>query len=265
MGIIQDIVEVKKIEVEGLKQKAPLRELQQQVTNSTATASRDFRQAMESVPCAIIAEVKKHSPSKGSLREDIDPGEVAVFYERNGAAAISVLTERKFFHGSPDYLVAVKKRVTIPVLRKDFIIDPYQIYETKLRGADALLLISGLLGEARLREYIQTATSLGIWPLVEVHTIADLQIALAAGAEIIGINNRDLKTFHTDINNSLALASHVPPGKTLISESGIATRDDIALLMRAGIHAFLIGEALMMNADDPGQKLRELSGQEAPL
>lgn len=264
MGILQDIVEVKKREVDRLKQRTPFRELLQQVKNSVASAGRDFRQAIRSGPCAIIAEVKKHSPSKGSLREDIDPGEVAVRYEKSGAAAISVLTDREFFHGSPDYLVAIKQMVTIPVLRKDFIIDPYQIYETKLLGADALLLISGLLSAERLHEYIQTAMSLGIWPLVEVHTIADLQTALAAGAEIIGINNRDLKTFHTDINNSLALASHVPPGKTLISESGIGTRDDIAILMRAGIHAFLIGEALM-SAADPGLKLRELSGREAPL
>jgi indole-3-glycerol phosphate synthase len=264
MGILEDIVEVKKKEIDRLKQKTPFYDLQQQVKDSTASAGRDFRQAISSGSCAIIAEVKKYSPSKGSLREDIDPCAVALLYENSGAAAISVLTEREFFHGSPDFLVAIKQRVKIPVLRKDFIIDPYQIYETKLLGADALLLISGLLSEEKLREYIQTAMSLGIWPLVEVHTIVDLQTALAAGAEIIGINNRDLKTFHTDINNSLALASHVPPGKTLISESGIATRDDIAILMRAGIHVFLIGEALM-SVPDPGQKLRELSGQEAPL
>jgi indole-3-glycerol phosphate synthase len=264
MGIINYIVKGKKRELDCLKQKTPFRDLQQQVKDSAPSAGRDFRKAISSGPCAIIAEVKKHSPSKGSLREDIDPGEVAVCYEKSGAAAISVLTEREFFYGSPDYLVAIKKRVTIPVLRKDFIIDPYQIYESKLLGADALLLISGLLSEERLREYIQTAMSLGIWPLVEVHTMADLQTALAAGAEIIGINNRDLKTFHTDINNSIALASHVPLGKTLISESGIATRDDITVLMQAGIHAFLIGEALM-SAPDPGRKLRELSGQEAPL
>ena len=264
MGILQDIVEVKKREVERLKLRTPFCDLQQQVKDSAASVGRDFRQAIRSGPCAIIAEVKKHSPSKGSLKEDIDPCEVAILYEKSGAAAISVLTEREFFHGSPEYLVAIKQRVTIPVLRKDFIIDPYQIYETKLLGADALLLISSLLSEAKLREYIQTTMSLGIWPLVEVHTMADLQTALAAGAEIIGINNRDLKTFKTDINNSLALAPHVPSGKTIISESGIANGDDIAVLMRAGIHAFLVGEALM-GAPDPGLKLRELSGQEVPL
>ncbi|MDP2268779.1 MAG: indole-3-glycerol phosphate synthase TrpC, partial [Deltaproteobacteria bacterium] len=251
MGILQDIVAVKRIEIERLKQKTPLHVLQQRVKESAVPAGRDFRQAIKSGTCAIIAEVKKHSPSKGSLREDIDPGEVAVLYEKSGAAAISVLTEREYFHGSPDYLVVIKKKVTIPVLRKDFIIDPYQIYETKLLGADALLLISGLLAEERLREYIQTAMSLGIWPLVEVHTIADLQTALAAGAEIIGINNRDLQTFKTDINISLALAPYIPPGKAIISASGIANRDDIAVLMQAGIHAFLIGEALM-SAPDPG-------------
>jgi indole-3-glycerol phosphate synthase len=263
MGILQDIVKVKKSEIARLKQREPISELQRRVEDCAAPAGRDFRQAVSSGACAIIAEVKRRSPSKGSLREDIDPGEVALLYEQSGAAAISVLTERDFFHGSPDYLVTIKQKVAIPVLRKDFIIDPYQIYETKLLGADALLLISGLLREARLREYIQTAMSLGIWPLVEVHTVADLQIALAAGAEIIGINNRDLKTFHTDINNSLVLAPLVPPGKTLISESGIATKDDISILTDAGIRAFLIGEALM-RAADPGAKLRELSCREAP-
>ena len=264
MGILQDIVEAKKKELASLKQAAPLRELQLQVGDLPESVSRDFRQALNSGPCAIIAEVKKHSPSKGSLREDIDPGTLAVVYEKSGAAAISVLTEREFFHGSPEYLVAIRKRVNIPVLRKDFIIDPYQIYETRLLGADALLLISGLLGEERLREYIETARSLGIWPLVEVHTLADLQIALAAGAEIIGINNRNLQSFQTDLNISVSLASLVPPDKTLISESGIATRDDIAVLMRAGIRAFLIGEAFV-KAADPGQKLRELSGRETEL
>jgi len=263
MGIIQDIVIAKQGELDCLKLKTSFRELQQQVKDVPPSAGRDFRQAVNAGSCAIIAEVKKHSPSKGTLREDIDPGEVAVLYEKNGAAAISVLTERKYFHGSPDFLVAIKKQVTIPVLRKDFIIDSYQIYETKLLGADALLLISGLLSEEQLREYIQTAMSLEIWPLVEVHSIADLQTALAAGADIIGINNRDLKTFHTDIHTTLLLASHVPAGKTLISESGISTREDIAILMLAGIRAFLIGEALM-RAPDPGLKLRELSGQETP-
>ena len=261
MGILQDIVEAKKKELACLKQTTPLSLLQRQVKDLPASAGRDFRKALNSGPCAIIAEVKKHSPSKGSLREDIDPVALAVVYEKSGAAAISVLTEREFFHGSPEYLVEIRKRVSIPVLRKDFIIDPYQIYETKLLGADALLLISGLLAEKRLREYIETARSLGIWPLVEVHTSADLQIALAAGAEIIGINNRDLQTFRTDLNHSVSLASQVPQDLTLISESGIATRDDVAVLMRAGIHAFLIGEAFV-KAAEPGRKLRELAGLE---
>jgi len=261
MGILQEIVEVKKIEIDRLKRRTPLRELQQQIKDTARNEQRDFRHAISSGACAIIAEIKKHSPSKGSLKEEIDPVEVAILYETNGAAAISVLTERKFFHGAPEYLVAIKQRVGIPVLRKDFIIDPYQIYETKLLGADALLLIAGLLSEEQLREYIQMALSLGIWPLVEIHTIDDLQTALAAGAEIIGINNRDLVTFNTDIYHSLALAPFVPEGKTLISESGISSRHDIVMMMQAGIHAFLIGETLM-SAADPGQKLREMSGKE---
>ncbi len=264
MNILDKIVAAKRREVGLLKQSRPLGELRDQVADLPAGAGPDFRAALNVGPCAIIAEIKKHSPSRGSLREDIDPGEVALLYERHGAAAISVLTEREFFHGAAEYLAAVKKKVGIPVLRKDFIIDPYQIYETRLLGADALLLIAGLLPVGELREFISLAMSLGIWPLVEVHSGVDLAIALAAGAEIIGINNRDLTTFTVDIGNTLALAREIPPGKTLISESGIGSREQIVTLMQAGIRGFLIGETLM-SAADPGRKLGELLGREQAL
>lgn len=262
MSILDKIIVAKQREVARLKQSMPLRELQARFKDAPAATGADFRAALAGADCAIIAEVKRHSPSRGALREDIDPGDVAGVYEQNGAAAISVLTEREFFHGAPEDLVTIKKRVDIPVLRKDFIIDPYQIYESRLLGADAILLITGVLPEERLREFIQITGSLGMWPLVEVHAIMDLETALAAGAEIIGVNNRDLQTFVTDIHNSLVLANHVPAGKILVSESGIRSRADIEILMAAGIHAFLIGETLM-SAAEPGRKLRELSGRGA--
>jgi indole-3-glycerol phosphate synthase len=258
MNILDRIVAVKKREVEILREAMPLGELQDRVRG--LSIGPDFKKGIESGECSIIAEVKKHSPSKGSLREGIDPCEVAILYEKNGASAISVLTDREYFHGSPEYLRDIKKAVHVPVLRKDFMIDLYQIYETKLMGADALLLIAGLLSEERLREYIKIAMSLGIWPLVEVHTREDLQTALASGAEIIGINNRDLKTFSTDINITVNLAPLVPRGKTIISESGIHSRQEIEILMKKGVRAFLIGEALM-SASDPGFLLRKLSGK----
>ncbi|MFZ3115287.1 MAG: indole-3-glycerol phosphate synthase TrpC [Syntrophales bacterium] len=259
MTILDKIITAKKREVALLKKSMPLPELQARVKDVPVATGPDFRVALGG-SCAIIAEIKRHSPSCGALREEIDPGEAAAVYEQNGAAAISVLTEREFFHGASADLVAIKQRVGIPVLRKDFIIDAYQIYESRLIGADAMLLIAGVLPETRLREFIAIARSLGIWPLVEVHAINDLEVALAAGAEIIGVNNRNLQTFITDISNSLVLAAHVPAGKILVSESGIRNRIDIEMLMEAGIHAFLIGETLM-RAAEPGQQLRELSGR----
>lgn len=264
MNILDEIIEAKKKEVERSKRSMPLSELRARLKDAPAATVPDFRVALEGSNCSIIAEVKRHSPSRGALCEGIDPGDVASVYEQNGAAAISVLTEREFFHGSPDDLIAIKKRVAIPVLRKDFIIDPYQIYESRLIGADALLLIAGVLPEKQLQEFLQLAESLHVRPLVEVHTGADLETALAAGAEIIGINNRDLQTFVTDIRNTLVLAAQVPAGKILVSESGIRNRADILTLQEAGIHAFLIGETLM-RAAEPGRKLRELSGREAAL
>jgi indole-3-glycerol phosphate synthase len=258
-NILAKIVDVKKREIAGLKRTMPIGALRDRLKD--VTAGNDFRKAIDGKDCAIIAEVKKHSPSLGSLKEDADHRAIAALYEKNGAAAVSVLTDQVFFHGTPAYLTDIKKSVRIPVLRKDFIIDPYQIYEARVMGADALLLISRLLPVERLSEFIRITMSLGMWPLVEVHSQAELADALAAGAEIIGINNRDLKTFKTDIKTSRELAPFIPAGKTVISESGIRGREDVEILMQDGIHAFLIGEALML-APDPGRKLRELSGRE---
>jgi indole-3-glycerol phosphate synthase len=193
------------------------------------------------------------------IRENFDPFEIAGIYEENGAAAISVLTDESFFGGHKNYLSRIKERVSLPLLRKDFIIDPYQVYETKCIGGDAILLITSLLGK-ELRDYIHLAESIGLFPLVEVHSAEELHIALAAGAEMIGINNRDLKTFETDLKTSLELMPLVPRDRILVGESGIHSRKDIEVLMGAGIRAFLIGETLM-KADDIGAKLRELLGR----
>ena len=203
--------------------------------------------------------MKRSSPSKGRIREEFDPLQIAAIYQANGARAVSVLTDEPFFEGKGAYLSAIKDTIDLPLLRKDFIIDSYQIYETRVLGGDALLLIAALLEEGVLREYIQVAETLGLASLVEVHSPEELAKALAAGADIIGINNRDLRTFATDIGTTLELTPHIPGDRTVVTESGIATRGDIERLMDAGVHCFLIGETLM-RAEDIGGKLRELLG-----
>lgn len=256
--ILEEIVEAQKGEVANLKVIRPLVELKEVLRDTPYP--RNFREALSSSDCSIIAEVKRRSPSKGTLREDFDPVKIAAIYEESGAAAISVLTERKFFGGDSSYLLGIKKIVDIPLLRKDFIIDPYQIYETRVIGGDALLLIAGIMKEEQLQDFIHLAESLGLSSLTEVHTREELDKALSAGADIIGINNRDLKNFSTDLKTSLELAPSVPGDKIVVSESGIHTRGDIEILMKAGIHCFLIGETLM-RASDMGAKLGELLGR----
>jgi len=251
------IVAAKKEEIAATKRLAPLRELQAIIRE--LPPSRDFRKALAGKGFAIIAEIKKASPSRGIIREDFDPLKIAAIYEDNGAAAISVLTERKFFQGDGRYLSAISKITGIPLLRKDFIIDPYQIYETRLLGGDALLLIARLLSREVLAEYIALTVELGMTPLVEVHNEGELEKTLAAGARVIGINNRNLDTFVTDLGTSRKLAPLIPAGIVKVSESGIGSRQDVETLQRAGIHAFLIGETLM-RAADMGGKLWELSG-----
>jgi len=256
--ILNKIVSAKKEEVAYLKRARPLQDLKAVIHD--LTSPRNFREAISSRDCAIIAEVKGRSPSKGLLREDFDPVKIASIYEGNGAAAISVLTDREFFGGNKSYLADIKKYVRLPLLRKDFIIDPYQIYETRSLNGDAILLIAGLLEEDQLREYIHLAESLGLSALVEVHSMNELDKTLAAGAAVIGINNRDLRTFSTDIKTSMNLAPHIPSDRTIISESGIHTRNDIETLIKAGFHAFLIGETLMLS-ENIGTKLKELLGR----
>jgi indole-3-glycerol phosphate synthase len=251
--ILDKIVETKKEEVAQAKKKMPLAGLRE--TISKLNPCRNFKAAISGSPCAIIAEVKCASPSRGRLVENFDPVKIAATYEKNGAAAISVLTDEKYFLGDKKYLTQIKAEVQLPLLRKDFIIDPYQIYESRVIGADAVLLIVRILG-ARLGEFIGLSRQLGLAALTEVHTAPELEIALAAGADIIGINNRNLDTFVTDINTCQELARFIPADIVTVAESGIRDREDIENIIRSGVSAFLIGEALV-TAADIGKKLKE--------
>jgi indole-3-glycerol phosphate synthase len=257
--ILQKIIENKKEEIERQKKILPLGELRQMLVDRPPT--RDFDGAIRNRDCAVIAEVKRSSPSKGRIREDFDPVGIAGIYEDNGASAISILTERKFFEGRAAYIPQIGRSVKLPLLRKDFIIDPYQINEARVLGADALLLIARILEAGEMRDFLGIASELGLAALVEVHNEADVEKAISSGARIVGINNRDLATFRTDLDVSIRLARRIPKAITVVSESGIDSRGEIEKLMEAGIHAFLVGESLM-RAKDMGKKLRELLGRE---
>ena len=257
--ILDKIIEVKKDEVAHLRRIRPLQELKHAILD--LPSPRNFHEAISGRECAIIAELKRRSPSKGILREDFDPARIAVIYEESGAAAVSVLTDRAFFGGDEAHLADIKECVRLPLLRKDFIIDLYQIYETRYVQADAILLIAGILEKEQLREYSGLAQSLGLSVLCEIHSHGELDKALASDAKFIGINNRDLMTFSVDLKTSISIAASIPADRIIVSESGIRSRRDIETLTKAGIHAFLIGETLM-TSDNMGRKLRELLGKE---
>jgi len=253
--ILDTIIETKRREVAERKALRPVTDLEKTIAGCPPV--RDFAKAIGGRDCAIIAEVKQRSPSRGTLRADFDSVRIALEYEHNGAAAVSVLTDATFFEGNNGDLIAVRKAISLPVLRKEFIIDPWQIHETRAIGADALLLIAAILSTNEMREYRELASSLGLASLVEVHDRRELEAALNSGAEIIGVNNRDLKTFVTDITTSLTLAPIVPAGRIVIAESGIRSRRDIETLIGAGIRTFLVGETLV-TAPDIGAALRGL-------
>ena len=220
-------------------------------------ARRDFRAALAAHPPAIIAEIKKASPSKGVLSRDFDPARIARTYQSGGAAALSVLTDEAFFQGSLDDLEAARAAVSIPVLRKDFTIDPSQILEAAAHGADAILLIAAILSVHQMRDFRETAAGYRMSALVEVHNRAELDAAIESGADLIGVNNRDLATFEVTLDTSLALAEHIPPAALAVSESGIHHASDIVRLRAAGYRAFLVGEHLMKSGD-PAAALRKL-------
>jgi indole-3-glycerol phosphate synthase len=259
--ILKKIVEHKRGELTVTKDRLPLAELQARVAQCPPV--RGFRRALERVDgagaTAVIAEVKKGSPSKGIIRADFDPVAIARIYEAHGAACLSVLTDEQFFLGHLDYLTAIRAAVDIPLLRKDFIFDAYQIWEARAAGADAILLIAAMLDLPQLRDLMATACELSLDVLLEVHDESELETALTTGCALVGINNRDLRTFVTDLGTTERLCSLMPPDRFAVAESGINGRADVLRLHEAGARAFLIGESLMREADI-GRKLSELRG-----
>lgn len=253
--ILDKIIEKKRSHIKKRKEILPLAEIKKKLPCKKGGA---LKKAILEPGVNIIAEIKRASPSKGIFKENINPGYLAKAYEEAGAAAISVLTEKDFFLGDNEDLVNVKSAVKIPVLRKDFIIEDYQIYESSLIGADGILLIKSALEKKQLKKFIELACDLGLDPLVEVHTKYELEESLECDAEIIGINNRNLKSFKTDITITKELANLVPKEKVLVSESGISSRRDIENLKRFGVDAYLIGEALVKSEDVNGL-MRELT------
>ena len=250
--MLDDIVMSKQLEVEAAKERLPLDDLKARMANYLA--DRSFRKAIN-VPgkLSLIAELKRKSPSQGMLRERFDPVSLSQTLQDAGAAALSVLTDEPFFGGSLDFLRDAKQFTEIPVLRKDFLVDPYQVYEAALYEADAVLLIVRILTEEQLFQCMQAADLLGIEPLVEVHSAEELKVALSAGAHVLGINHRDLRTFELTPTLSDELVPRVPAGKLIVAESGIQTADDVKRMKRLGVHAVLIGEALMTSPDPPAK------------
>ena len=254
--MLDEIVRRKEQEVAAAKARLPFDELKARLERHAA--ERDFRAALE-VPgkLSLIAELKRKSPSRGMLRERFDPVSLAQMLEAAGAAALSVLTDEPYFGGHLEFLRDAKQFTEIPALRKDFIVDPYQVYEAACYEADAVLLIVRILSEVQLAACLQAAEGLGLEPLVEVHAEEELTRAVRAGARVIGINHRDLDTLTMDPDLSARLMPKVPAGKVVVAESGVQTAEDIRRMRRLGVHAVLVGEALM-TAPDPAAKVREL-------
>lgn len=260
--ILDDIAEKRKEQLLRDMAAVPLAEVKAAAEKAAENdTGRSFRKALTSFPRpAVIAEVKKASPSKGIISEDFRPAEQAVAYQKAGAAAVSCLTEEYYFKGSAEYFKAVRQAIDLPMIRKDFIIDPYQLYEAKAMGADAVLLIAAILSEEQMREYRIIAESLGMDVLAESHDEKELEAVIAAGCTIFGINNRNLKTFEVSLENTKRLAKLVPNGGILVSESGIKTAEDMKFLADLGADAVLIGETLMRsgNVESSMKELRSL-------
>lgn len=257
--ILEKILAVKAAEVAQARRELPLAEARRLA--EAAGPVRDFAGALHTRVArkspAVIAEVKKASPSKGILREDFVPADIAAAYARHGAACLSVLTDVQFFQGSPEYLRQARAACNLPVLRKDFMVDPYQVYEARAWGADCILLIVAALDDIRLAELEQLAVALGMSVLVEVHDGSELERALRLQTPLLGINNRNLRTFETRLETTLGLLDRIPGDRLVITESGILAPEDVRRMQAAGVHAFLVGEAFM-RAPDPGQALARL-------
>ncbi|MCK5738079.1 indole-3-glycerol phosphate synthase TrpC [bacterium] len=249
MTILDKIVANTRQELVERKRILPLSVLREAVKQLPPKQGTTFRKSLSQSGIRIIAEIKKASPSRGLICADFQPARIATEYAVGGAAAISVLTDKRFFQGDLTFLEDVARTVKLPLLRKDFIVDTYQIYEGARYGANAILLLANVLSASQLAEFRQMATSLGMDALVEVHNMPDLEKALYADAKIIGVNNRDLTTFTVNLETSLKLAEEIPAGKLRVSESGIRNTNDIQRLSEAGYDAFLIGESLMSQSD----------------
>lgn len=271
--ILDQLADYARYRVEQAKERKPLEEIREEALNasrkgvlSSGTSAPDFPDPFrfEKALAAdgdihFICECKKASPSKGLIAPDFPYLEIARQYEEAGASAISVLTEPKWFLGSPEYLREIAEEVTVPCLRKDFTVDPYMIYEAKLLGASAILLICAILDTGTLEEYLKVADSLGLSAIVEAHDEAEVASAVSAGARIIGVNNRNLKDFTVDIHNSIRLRSCAPAGTIFVAESGIRTPEDVEILRQNGVNAVLVGEQLM-RAGSPKEELNRLRG-----
>lgn len=259
MTILERIMQVKRAEVARARVEVPAAELQKRL--AAASPPRDFvgaiRARVQARRPAVIAEIKRASPSKGLLREEFSPEDIARSYAGAGAACLSVLTDREFFQGAPEFLVAAREACAIPVLRKDFVFDPYQVIESRGLGADCILLIAACLSTDEMKRLELEARGLGMAVLVEVHDRSELDRALQLQTPLLGINNRNLHTFETRIETTLELLAHVPADRIVITESGIATRAEVARLTGQGVYAFLVGEAFM-RARDPGAALGDL-------
>jgi indole-3-glycerol phosphate synthase len=263
--VLQRILETKRSELRAAQTAVPLAQMQRRAR--AAPPVRDFAGALRAkisagLP-AVIAESKRASPSKGLLREDYDPAAIARSYEHGGAACLSVLTDRQYFQGAPEHLVAARGACALPVLRKDFVVDPYQVAEARALGADCILLIAAALELSAMQALEDAARELGMAVLVEVHDGAELERALQLHTPLVGINNRDLRTFETRLETTLQLCERVPAARIVVSESGIASPEDVEKLSCHGVHAFLVGEAFM-RAADPGSALSELLDNVAP-
>ena len=260
--ILEKIVAVKREEIAAASKKMPLEAVRADAESRVLT--RDFegalRRKIATGRSAVIAEVKRASPSKGVLRQDFIPADIAQSYAEHGAACLSVLTDRQFFQGQPDYLKQARASCELPVLRKDFMVDPYQVYESRVMGADCILLIDACLEDGQMAELEQIARSLDMAALVEVHDAAELQRALRLKTPLVGINNRNLRSFEVSLATTLGMLKDVPQDRLLVTESGILGPADVKRMRDAGVHAFLVGEAFM-RAPEPGEALAALFGE----
>ncbi|MEW6213619.1 MAG: indole-3-glycerol phosphate synthase TrpC [Nitrospirota bacterium] len=261
MGILSEIVSKKKERLKDAKARLSIRDLRAKIDDIEET--RDFKTVIKRAPdekIKLVAEIKKASPSKGIIRRDFDHLSIAKVYEERAVNAVSILTEEDFFQGNLKFLSDARRILTKPILRKDFIFDEYQIYESRANGADAILLIAMILSKNQADEYLHLARELELSVLFEVHNFGELEAALLIDSDIIGINNRDLKTLHVDINITFELKKEIPSTKIIVSESGIETRQDVIRLEEAGIDAMLISTTFM-KAEDIGKKIDELIGK----